>query len=93
MTISEAMRSYRLPNPTTLEDLESRWSKVIRYDEKVILAGHYYKGINQPSFFCAVYEFLDDNEEHTCESAIGLNAATDVIFEDEGHAIFWGMMK
>ena len=28
MTINEAMKTYRLPNPTTPEDLECRWSKV-----------------------------------------------------------------
>ena len=27
MTIEKAMRTYRIPNPTTQEDLESRWSK------------------------------------------------------------------
>ena len=30
MTINDAMRTYRLPNPTTPEDLECRWSKVLR---------------------------------------------------------------
>ena len=29
MTIEKAMRTYRLPNPTTPEDLESRWSKIL----------------------------------------------------------------
>lgn len=45
MTINEAMRTYRLPNPTTPEDLECRWSKVLNFGDKVILAGHYYNGI------------------------------------------------
>lgn len=92
-TIAKAMREYRIPNPTTIEDLETRWSKVIRFGDKVILAGYYYNGKNQPSYFSAVYEYLNDDEDHTCESEIGLQAASDVMFEDEGHAIFWGMMK
>ena len=29
MTIEKAMRTYRLPNPTTPEDLENRWSKIL----------------------------------------------------------------
>ena len=42
MTINEAMRTYRLPNPTTPEDLECRWSKVLNFGDKVLLAGYYY---------------------------------------------------
>ena len=35
MTINEAMRTYRLPNPTTPEDLECRWSKILNFGDKV----------------------------------------------------------
>ena len=38
MTINEATRTYRLPNPTTPEDLECRWSKVLNFGDKVLLA-------------------------------------------------------
>ena len=48
MTINEAMRTYRLPNPTTPEDLECRWSKVLNFGDKVLLAGYYYNGKNKP---------------------------------------------
>lgn len=48
MTISEAMRKYRLPNPTTPEDLETRWSKVLTFGDKVVMASHYYNGRNKP---------------------------------------------
>ena len=33
MTINEAMKTYRLPNPTTPEDLECRWSKVLNFGD------------------------------------------------------------
>ena len=31
MTINEGMRTYRLPNPTTPEDLECCWSKLLTF--------------------------------------------------------------
>ena len=89
MTINEAMRTYRLPNPTTLEDLECRWSKTLNFGDKVLLAGYYYNGMNKPSYFAATYEFLTD--DHSCEGTIGLRAASEVAFEDDGHAIAWAM--
>ena len=64
MTINEAMRTYRLPNPTTPEDLECRWSKVLNFGDKVLLAGYYYNGKNKPCYFGATYEFLSD--DHSC---------------------------
>lgn len=93
MTINEAMRKYRLPNPSTPDDLETRWSKVLTFGDRVLLAGHYYNGVNKPCFFAAVYEFLDDEEKHDCESAVGLRAASEVEFEDDGHAIAWAMKQ
>ena len=89
MTINEAMRKYRLPNPTTPEDLECRWSKVLNFGDKVLLAGYYYNGQNKPSYFGAVYEFLTD--DHTCEGTIGLAEVSEVEFSDDGHAIAWAM--
>lgn len=91
MTINEAMKTYRLPNPTTSEDLETRWSKVLNFGDKVIMAGYYYNGMNKPCWFGAVYEHLDD--DLTCEGVIGLAAASEVEFEDDGHAIAWAISK
>ena len=91
MTIEKAMRTYRLPNPTTPEDLESRWSKVLRFDDRILVAGYYDNGPGKPSYFGAVYEFL--TYETSCEGTIWVEAASDVMFEDDGHAIFWAMMK
>lgn len=89
MTINEGMRMLRLPNPTTPENLECRWSKILNFGDKVLLAGYYYNGMNKPSYFGAVYEFL--GEDHTCEGEIGLSAVSGIEFEDDGHAIAWAM--
>lgn len=89
MTITEAMRTYRLPNPTTPEDLECRWSKTLKFGDKIIMAGYYYNGKNKPCYFGAAYEFLTDDTG--CEGIIGLKAASEIEFEDEGHAVLWAM--
>ena len=95
MTINEAMKKYRLANPTTTEDLEMRFSgmdgKVLNFGDKVLLAGYYYNGRNKPCYFGAAYEFLTD--DHTCEGMIGLRAAGEIEFKDDGHAIAWAMQQ
>jgi hypothetical protein len=53
------------------------------------MAGYYYNGKNKPCWFGAAYEFLTDDT--TCEDAIGLAAASEIAFEDDGHAIAWAM--
>ena len=90
MTINEGMRKYRLPNPTTMEDLECGWSKVLTFGDKVLVAGYYYQH-NKPCYYGAVYEFLSD--DHTCEGAIGLAAVSETEFEDDGHAVAWAMAQ
>ena len=91
MTIEKAMRTYRLPNPTTLEDLECRWSKVLTFGDRILLAGYYYKGNGQPCYFGAVYEHLDD--DLSCEGTIGLREVSETDFYDDGHAIAWAMTR
>ena len=91
MTISEAIKTYRLPTPTTPEDLETRWSKVLAFGDRVLLAGHYFTGRNKPCWYGAVYEHLD--EDLSCEGTIGLRAVSEVEFQDEGHAIAWAMKQ
>ncbi len=91
MTITEAMKTYRLPNPTTQEDLETRWSKILNFGDKVLVAGYYWNGPGEPSYFAAAYEYLDDEEDHDSESTIGLRAVSEVEFEDDGHAMAWAM--
>ena len=92
MTITEAMKTYRLPNPTTPEDLEGRWSKTLNFGETVLVAGYYWNGPGKPCYFAATYEYLEDGE-HNCESTIGLRAVSEVEFEDDGHAIAWAMAQ
>ena len=68
--MTERARTYRLPNPSTPEDLECRWSKTMRFGDKVIVAGYYYNGPGKPSYFGAVYEFL--TVDTGCEAEIAL---------------------
>lgn len=84
-------KTYRLPEATTPELLGCNWSHVLNFGDKVILAGYYYAGRGQNSYFGAVYAFT--TEEHTCESEIRLVAVSDEMFEDEGHAAFWAMAQ
>ena len=89
--MTKRAETYRLPNPSTPEDLECRWSKTLTFGNKVILAGHFYNGMNKPSYFGAVYEFL--TEDTTCEGMIGLKEVSGIDFEDDGHAIAWAIGK
>lgn len=94
MTINEGMKTYRLQNPTTPEDLEMRFrgmdGKVINFGETVLVAGYFWNGPGEPSYFAATYEYLDEGE-HDCESTVGLRAVSEVEFCDDGHAIAWAM--
>jgi len=95
MTINEGMKKYRLPNPTTSEDLEMRFSgmdgKILNFGDKVLLAGYYYNGKGNPCYFGAVYEHLDD--DLSCEGTIGLRAVSEVEHTDDGHAIAWALAQ
>ncbi len=59
MTINEEMKKYRLPNPTTSEDLEMRFSgmdgKVLNFGDRVLVAGYYWNGPGKPNYYAAVY--------------------------------------
>ena len=89
--MTKRAETYRLPNPSTPEDLECRWSKTLTFGNKVILAGYFYNGMNRPSYFGAVYEFL--TEDTTCEGMVGLKEVSGIDFEDDGHAIAWAIGK
>ena len=89
MTIQEAEKTLGLERELTQEDLEGNWSTVLTYGDKVLLAGHWYMGRGQNSYFGAVYAFTTD--DHTCEGEIKLTAVSDEMFEDNGHAIAWAM--
>lgn len=95
MTINEGMRKYRLPNPSTSEDLEMRFSgmdgKVLNFGDLVLVAGYYYNGKGKPSFYGAVYEHLDD--DLSCEGTVGLREVSEVEHTDDGHAIAWALAQ
>ena len=91
MTINDAMQTYRLPNPTTPEDLSCRWYKVLTFGDRLVVAGDYYNDQNKPRYFGAVYEFLED--DHSYEGTIGLRDASETGFEDDGHAIAWALQQ
>lgn len=82
-------KTFRLSECTTREHLECNWSVVLQFGDKILLAGYYYMGINQPCWFGAVYKFSTD--DHSCESSIVLCGISQSFFEDEGHAIAWAM--
>ena len=93
MTMTERAAALRVPTKATPEDLESRyrWGKILRYGNRILLAGHYWTGTGA-DWFGAVYEFLYDGET-TCEDFIGLQEISGVEFEDEGHAIAWCLQQ
>ena len=91
MTIYEAMKKFRLPNPTTPEDLACRWSTCLDYGDKVFVAGHYWQGTGEPDLYAAIYEHLDD--DLSCEGTIALREVSDVLFYDAGHAVEWCLMQ
>ena len=82
-------KTFRLPETTTPETLGCNWSTTLNFDDRVLLAGYYYNGRNQNSFFGAVYTFTTD--DHSCEGEIRLTAVSDEFFADNGHAIAWAM--
>lgn len=87
-------KTYRLPETTTLENLETRFftdsATFLTFGNKILMAGYYYSGRNANSYFGAVYDFTTD--DHTCEGEIRLTAVSDEMFKDNGHAIAWAMM-
>ena len=86
-------KTYRLPETTTPENLETRFftgsATFLTFGNKTLMAGYYYSGRNANSYVGAVYEFTTD--DHTCEGEIRLTAVSDKMFEDNGHAIAWAM--
>ena len=87
----EIAREYRLPLKSTPEDLECDWDTVLRYGNRILLAGHWYHPDGK-SWIAAVYEFLDDNET-TCKDIIAIREATMERFEVNGHAIAWAIQN
>lgn len=83
-------KTFRLPECTTKEELESRWSVVLQFGDKVLLAGYYYTGTGL-DWFGAIYRFT--TEDRSCEGQIELRVVSSEFHEDEGHAIAWAMAQ
>lgn len=75
--------TYRLPNPSTAEDLELRGHTVLSFGENVLVTGYY------DGYFSAIYEHLDN--DLSCEGPLGLLEISEEQFEDDGHAIQWAI--
>ena len=87
--LNEKMKTYHLPTTSTYEKIECDWSTVVRFGNKILVAGYYYSGSKANNYFGATYEFT--TADKTCEGKIRLIAISDEHFEDAGHALQWGM--
>jgi hypothetical protein len=92
-SLEKKARTYRLPETTTPEDLETRFytssATFLTFGNKILMAGYFWNGPKNPCYYGAVFAFK--TEDHTCEGEIKLMAASEVAFEDNGHAIAWAM--
>ena len=84
-------KTYRLPEVTTTEMLACDWSCTLNFGSRVLLAGYFYSGINKNNYFGAIYEYTTN--DHSCEGEIRLIKVSEEMFEDNGHAIAWGMQQ
>ena len=84
-------RSFRLPETTTPENLACDWRTVLNFGNKVLLAGYYYNGRGQNSYFGAVYTHTDG--DLSCEGEIRLTAVSEDFFPDNGSAIAWALTQ
>ena len=80
------MRTYRLPETTTPEDLGCNWSTTLNFGSHVLLAGFYFAN-GRNNYFGAIFTFTTD--DHTCEGEIRLEAISTEMFPDNGTAIAW----
>lgn len=76
---------FHLPGKATQEELECNWSKVVRFGSTIIVAGYYFMGRGKPSYFAAIYEC--DESKFSCEDVLECTWVSDVMYEDDGHAI------
>lgn len=87
----ELAAEYRLPLRSTPEDLDLDWDRVLRYGNRILLAGHNYHPDGK-SWIAAVYEFTNDDET-TIEDSVGIREVSAERFEDSGHAIAWCLQQ
>jgi hypothetical protein len=77
---------------TTMEKLiceqEPQYGATLKFGEKVICVG-----TEWDNFYCEVYEFIDDLDEFDeLEARLSLIDYKDG-FDDNGHAVAWGLSK
>ena len=94
-SIEELARTYRLPETTTPEDLETRFytssATFLTFGSKILMAGYFWNGPKNPCYYGAVFAFK--TEDHTSEGEIKLIAVSEERFEDNGHALAWAMAQ
>ena len=88
-------KTYRLPSTTTPESLEMRFSnmdgKTLAFGNYTLVTGYYFSGMNENSYFAAIYAFTTD--DHTCEGEVRLVKVSNDRFADDGHAIAWAISE
>ena len=89
--MTELAKEYRLPMKATPEDLGCNWETVLRYGDRILLAGHWYHPDGK-SWIAAVYEFLDEDATDS-EDFIGIREVAEERFTDNGHAIAWAIQN
>ena len=80
------MRTYRLPESTTPEELVCNWRTTLNFGSHVLLAGFYFAN-GRNNYFGAIFTFTTD--DHTCEGEIRLEKVSESLFSDNGTAIAW----
>ena len=84
----ELKRTYRMETKATQEELEENFSTVIRQWNRVLAAGDFYsKGAD----CCYGALYMPDEISSSSESKLTLMGISEECFEDEGHAIEWGI--
>ncbi|MEH2936575.1 hypothetical protein [Acutalibacter sp. JLR.KK004] len=85
-------QTYRLPQATTPEDLETRLmhngGTLLTFGDRILVAGYFYDPSGR-SYYGATYRFT--TADHTCEGRVELVSISEDTFEDNGHAIAWAM--
>ena len=91
--VEKLARTYRLPETTTPEELETRFftsnATILTFGNKTLMAGYFWNGPKSPCWYGAVYTFTTD--DHSCEGKINLTAVSELAFEDNGSAIQWAL--
>lgn len=72
----------RIPVTSTPENLEGWYGKTITFGSYTIIAGYYFNGIGQNSFYWAAFKNKGGIEDEANLKAVGKD-----FYEDDGHAL------